>query len=424
VTTAQPQGSDDLAVAYLVSQYPALSHAFIEREVHALRERGTRVDTFTLNPCPQQQLASQAMREDARTTYVVKDKRRAALANLALLRTQPDAWLRGLSRALRTGELTPRARLWQLFYFAEAVTLHREMRRRGLRHVHVHFANAAADVARLTVALAKDLGEDWSWSFSMHGPTEFEAVQRFDLPAKVRSAGGVACISDFCRSQLMRMVDPAVWPRLDVVRMTVDPEAYPPPPEGRVRTEGEPLRVLYVGRLVPEKGGPVLLDAVTELRDAGVPLRVRMVGAGPLHETLAATIAARALGDVVELVGPLGQDDLPLEYREADVFCLPSFQEGLPVVLMEAMSTELPVVTTRIAGVTELVRDGQTGHVIPAGRADLLAQALREVAADPARRATQGAAGRAAVLQEFTPGTAAPAMQAFLARFGAARDRR
>jgi len=112
------------------------------------------------------------------------------------------------------------------------------------------------------------------------------------------------------------------------------------------------------------------------------------------------------------------------QYHWCDVFCLPSFQEGLPVVLMEAMSTELPVVTTRIAGVTELVRDGQTGHVIPAGRADLLAQALREVAADPARRATQGAAGRAAVLQEFTPGTAAPAMQAFLARFGAARDRR
>ncbi|AKT52366.1 glycosyltransferase [Arsenicicoccus sp. oral taxon 190] len=413
----------DLGVAYLVSQYPALSHAFIEREVHALRGHGARVDTFTLNPCPPEQLVSATMREDARQTYVVKDKRRAALANLALLRSQPDVWLRGVRRALRTGELAPRPRLWQLFYLAEAVTLHREMRRRGLRHVHVHFANAAADVARLTVALARDLGEDWSWSFSMHGPTEFESVERFDLPAKVRSADGVACISDFCRSQLMRMVDPAVWPRLDVVRMTVDPQDYPPPAQPRARTASDPLRVLYVGRLVPEKGGPVLLDAVTRLREEGVPLRVRMVGAGPLHESLARTISERGLGDVVELVGPLGQEQLPDEYRQADVFCLPSFQEGLPVVLMEAMSTELPVVTTRIAGITELVVDGENGHVIPAGRADLLAQALSEVACRPELSAAQGAAGRAAVLREFTPSTAAPGMIAFLRRVTEGRAR-
>jgi glycosyltransferase involved in cell wall biosynthesis len=242
----------------------------------------------------------------------------------------------------------------------------------------------------------------WRWTFTMHGPTEFEAVDRFDLPNKVRSARGVACISDFCRSQLMRMVEPDHWDKLAMIRMSVDTQRFVPPPAPRSHPDDESLRILYVGRLVPEKGGPVLVDAVAQLPARGVPVRVRMVGGGELMEPLCRQIEQGGLTGRIELIGPVGQDDLANHYHWADVFVLPSFQEGLPVVLMEAMATELPVVTTQIAAISELVVDGQMGRVLPPGRSDALAEALAELAADPQLRRDMGRRGRAAVQREFT----------------------
>ncbi|GMA20280.1 glycosyltransferase family 4 protein [Arsenicicoccus piscis] len=411
--------SGPLRVAYLVSQYPKLSHTFIEREVHALRERGVEVDTFTISTCPESELRSAAMRADAATTTPIKDAPRAEIlaAHRALAAREPRAYAKVLAQALRSGELTARSRLWQGFYFAEAVVLHHYMEQRGLRHVHVHFANVSADVARLTVALGRLLdGPDagWAWSMTMHGPTEFERVEKVDLAAKVRSADGISAISDFCRSQLMRLVDPVEWPKMSIVHMTVDTDRFVPPADQRAGRDGEPLRVLYVGRLVPEKGGPVLLDAVRELQARGVAVDVRFIGAGELAATLTHQIEADQLASSVTLLGPVGQDDILDWYHWADVFVLPSFQEGLPVVLMEALATELPVVTTRIAGVAELVEDGAMGHVVNAGRADLLADALVDLAQDPDRRRAMGAAGRRAVEAGFTPGLEAAAMETFL----------
>ena len=405
------------AVAYLVSQYPALSHTFIEREIEGLREQGVRVETFSVRPCPPQALASATMKKEAKRTKVLLGAGPATWirAHLDLVRRSPGAWSRGFARALRTGELRPRSRVWQVFYFGEAVVLQWLMRRAGLRHVHAHFANVAADVARHTAAIGRDVdGPDsgWCWSFTMHGPTGFESVRAADLAAKARSADGVSCITDFCRSQMMWLVEPEHWDKMALVRMTVDPQSYLPPEQPR--EHDGPVRLLNVGRLVPEKGSPVLLDALDLLRSRGVAVEAKLVGAGPLETTLTEQIERRGLGDSVTLTGPIGQDDLPQLYRWADVFVLPSFQEGLPVVLMEALSTQLPVVTTQIAGVAELVRDGESGAVVPAGRADKLADAIERLATDPALRAQQGRAGRERVLAEFTAATAAPAARDFI----------
>jgi colanic acid/amylovoran biosynthesis glycosyltransferase len=173
--------------------------------------------------------------------------------------------------------------------------------------------------------------------------------------------------------------------------MSVDLTAYQPPSPPR-RDDGV-LRVLSVGRLVPEKGFPVLVDALTLLRDLGVSFEARLVGGGELEPLLHRRIATAGLSRHVSLTGPLGQHQLPAQYHWADVFCLPSLQEGLPVVLMEAMATELPVVTTAIAGIPELVQDGHTGRVLPPGRPDLVAAELAKLAADVARRRLWGQAG-------------------------------
>lgn len=404
-------------VAYLVSQYPGLSHTFIEREIQGLRSRGIEVSTFTVRACPPDQLLTATMREEASSTRALLGSPVGdwAKAHLSLLTSAPGAYLKAAVRAARSGDATAKARIWQGFYLTEAVLLNQELKRLGIRHLHVHFANVGADVARLVVALGEaEDGPDagWRWTMTMHGPTEFENVDKLDLAAKVRSADGVACISDFCRSQLMRMVPPEHWPALEVVRMSVDADRFQPPADNRTDHEG-PLRVLYVGRLVPEKGAPVLIEAVAELHRRGIPTDVRIIGAGELREGIEAQLRRHGLDETVTLVGPVGQDEIPGWYHWADVFVLPSFQEGLPVVLMEAMATGLPVITTRIAAVEELVEHGHSGWVLPPGRADLLTEAIAE-ARDRGDRLARGARGREAVLREFTVQDTSQAMTDFL----------
>jgi glycosyltransferase involved in cell wall biosynthesis len=403
-------------VAYLVSQYPLISHTFIEREIEGLRALGVPVHTFSIRPPGA--LLSDAMRAEAGRTTVLQDSMAGiAKSSLSELLAHPRATLSSTARALGTGEARARSRVWQLFYAAEALRLLDELNALGVRHIHAHFANNGADVARAAIAHARRVDPDggWRWSFTMHGPTEFEAVERFDLAAKVADADAVACISDFTRSQLMRLSAPSDWPKLDVVHMSVDTDRFVPP--AQARTVG-PLRILDVGRLVPEKGAPVLLDAVDVLTRRGIDVELRLVGGGDLDAELTRIIADRGLADRVTLVGSVGQDDIVAQYHWADVFCLPSFQEGLPVVLMEAMATELPVVTSTINGIPELVKDGSNGYLLPPGRADLLADALAKLAADPGLRTQFGAQARSDVIAGFSLASCAEAQLTFLGSVG------
>lgn len=406
------------AVAYLVSQYPALSHAFIETEVEQLRALGARIDTFSVRACPEEEIRSARARREAASTTVLQEGARSVLPRAlgAVLRSSPGALLATLRTALLSGPPTLRSRVWQVFYLAEALILWWHMRSRGFRHVHVHFSNNGADVARLAVALGRAVdGSDWSWSMSVHGPTEFEDTTAVDLGAKVRSASALACVSDFARSQVMRLLPPDQWHKLAVVGMAVDVRRFPPPDIERDPPEGRPLRILTVGRLVPEKGSPVLIDAIELLQGRGVAVRATIVGDGPLMAHLEERVARAGLAGAVDLRGPVGQDDLPALYAGADVFCLPSFAEGLPVVLMEALAAELPVVTTAIAGIPELVKDRVTGLLVTAGRADLLADALETLATDRSLARKLALAGREAVLSRHDPEANATRLLALIA---------
>ena len=386
----------DPPVAYLVSRYPHLSHAFITREVAAVRAAGLEVVTMSVHPADAEGLLSAADRAEAQTTLVIQGEdrvRRAVKATVRAIRESPRAFVQTLARALNTGPTDSRHRRLQLFYFVESLIAYDLLRPTRARHLHVHFPNNAADIARLLVAYGNAAGTGpWTWSLAMHGPTEFADVPGHDLRAKLIDASFVACISDYARSQAMALTMPEAWANFHLVRMSVDAQRYP---LAERQPHDGPLRVLFVGRLVSEKGPDLLLDAV-RLLGAGVA-SVRIVGSGPLRAHL--QHRAQALTGVT-VVGPLGQDDLPTEYAAADVFCLPSAAEGLPVVLMEAMATGLPVVTTRITGIPELVVDRHTGLLVTAGRADLVADALRQLAADSELRRRLGLAGRERVLRD------------------------
>ena len=379
-------------IAYITSYYPAVSHTFILREVRALRRRGVDVTTTSVHRSGAG-LLSEADREEFENTYALLPPRwmQVAKAHLNALVRHPRAFFSTLRLSLKLSRPGARGRLWQVFYFGEAVIAWDHWRKLGVRHVHSHFVSVSADVALLASHFGKRAGDGpRSWSATVHGLIELWDVQSHRLIEKVRHSDAVFCISDFTRSQLMAVVGEDEWPKLHVVRCGIEPAAYDgvgEPPVGRPR-------VLCVGRLVPEKGQSVLLHAFARLVERGVDAELEIVGYGPADQNLKALAERLGLADRVIFAGAVGQDAIGAHYEAASVFCLPSFWEGIPVVLMEALACRRPVIATAVAGVRELVRDGETGLLVSPGRDDELADALERLLEDPALRHRMGEAGR------------------------------
>lgn len=281
--------------------------------------------------------------------------------------------------------------------FAAAIQMWDGLDQRGIRHLHVHFAGSPCHVAALLAAFGNGVRRDgsaWTWSASMHGPVEFADMTGLRLRERVRDALFVVAISDFARSQLLSLLPTNQWDKVRVVRCGIDIASFAP--RGASHEAGH-LRILYVGTLIPRKGQPVLLEALSALGRHNVEARLTLVGQGPERPALERLAQRLGVSDRVTFTGGLDHDRVREQYVLADVFCLPSFAEGVPVVLMEAMATGLPVVTTRIAGISELVEDGVHGFLARPGRADDLEQALAHLAADPALGRRMGESGRAKV---------------------------
>src|SRR5919202_2272133 len=350
-------------IAYITDHYPAPSHTFVQREVLALRERGVDVRTFSIRRVGDDHVLSRADAEALRTTTALLPPRPAALvvAHAVALLRHPRAYVRAAADAARVPATTLRARLWQLFYFGEAILLWWYARRAGVRHVHAHFASPGADVAHLFARFARRAGAGGAgWSFTGHG-TDITDADPGALAAKVRDADLVVCVSDHGRAQLMTLVEEVHWDKIHVVHCGVDLDEFvPAPPDPAARPPG-PVRLLAVGRLVAVKGHGVLVEAVARLVRDGLEVVATVVGEGPRRAGLEALARDFGVAERIRFTGAVGQDDIRRFYAEADVFCLPSFAEGLPAVLLEAMASGVPVVASRITGIPELVEDGVSG---------------------------------------------------------------
>lgn len=402
VSARHINSSETVRLAYLTGRYPAVSHTFVLREVEALRALGVEVTTLSIHRADPANLLSDADRAAYETTYAVLPARWGSLlrSHARTLFSRPRRYLATLALALRLSPAGLRGRLWQFFYFVEAVILWRECHRRGVRHVHAQFADNASDVAMLIAELGGGRGaKAWSWSMGIHGPVEFYDVFRNRLGAKVARARFVVCISDFGRSQTMSLVGEEHWAKIHVVHCGVDPAEFSPSSSSD-RDRG-PLEVLTVGRLVNLKGHAVLIHAVRELVSRGQAVHSTIVGDGPARADLERLVERLELDEHVEFTGAIGQHRIRDFYAAADVFCLPSFGEGVPVVLMEAMAMGVPVLTTRIMGIPELVEHETSGLLVRPGRIDELANALERLAGSPDERERMGRAGREKVGVEY-----------------------
>lgn len=380
-------------LAYLLAQYPAVNHTYLLREVRALRALGldVRVASVRRPDRPDARLSGEEREEAARTFYVKPAGLRALLApHLLTLLKSPLAYLRGLAYTLRLSLAQPAKAPHQWMYLTEALVLARWMRRVRASHVHSHFTTnvclAAAHLFPVTI------------SMTIHGPEEFEDAPGFRLAEKVKKALFVAAISNYARSQLMRVSEWDEWGKIEVAPLGVDPSVFAP----REARAGEgAFEIICVGRLAPVKGHHVLMAAMERLVREGRDVVLRVVGDGPSRAALEEDARRRGLDGRVIFEGALNQERVRELYGRADAFALASFAEGVPVVLMEAMAMEIPCVATCVNGVPELIRDGVDGLLVAPSDEEALTRTLASLMDDATLGRRLGASARRRVVEKY-----------------------
>jgi len=362
-----------MKIAYLVNQYPKVSHSFIRREILALERQGFEVERIAVRGWGDTLVDPEDQRERARTRYVLQG---GALAlGGAVLRQfagAPVRFLRTLALAWRMGRRAARPWPIHMIYLAEACRVVPWLQQAGTRHLHAHFGTNSAEVAMLVHALGGP-----EYSFTVHGPEEFDQPEFLHLAEKIRRSAFVVAISSYGRSQLYRWIGQRDWPKVQVVHCGIEPAFH----AGAVEPPPAAPRIVCVGRLCEQKGQLLLVAAIDRLVRKGTPVELVLAGDGEMRPELESMIARCNLQSHVRITGWIGSETVRAEIVAARALVLPSFAEGLPVVIMEAMALRRPVVSTYVAGIPELVRPGREGWLFPAGDVDALVAALEDLLA-------------------------------------------
>ncbi|MGB5758962.1 MAG: glycosyltransferase, partial [Acidimicrobiales bacterium] len=381
-------------IAYMTGEYPRATDTFIQREVAALRADGFTVDTFSVRRPGAEHLTGPEQRQgQATTTYLLELARPAALlrAKLTILAANPMGFLRGFALAWRTRRPGIRGTIFQLIYFVEALLLADQVRSRGLGHIHNHFGDSSCTVSMLAAELA-----GVPYSFTLHGSGIFFEARTWRLDEKLNRAAFCACISHFTRSQAAIFAAPEAMDHLHLIHCGVEPDKLTP-----ITHRDDARRLIFVGRVVEQKGLGDLFQSLVSLADRAPKLSLTIVGDGPDRVTLERQAADLGLADRVTFVGSKSQSEVAALLPTADIFVLPSYAEGVPVVVMEALGSEMPVVATFVGGMAELVEDGVTGYLVRPGDPDQLADRIERLLGDRGLRQRMGKAGRDKVVNEF-----------------------
>lgn len=385
----------DLKLAYLSSEYPGISHTFIFREIKTLRELGLQVLTASIRrPSHIEKMTSEEQQDSKNTVYIKSSSFLQIIkSHRSLIKKSFKNYLSMLVRSVLFTVKAPHSYVKGVGYFIEAGVLLSWMHKNNLSHLHVHFANPAA-----TVAMIASCFGTISFSMSVHGPDIFYNVDTALLAEKVKRAKRVRCISNYCRSQLMRIMPHNMWEKLDIVRCGVDPDKFSPicEPDNKI------LQILCVGRLVPAKGQHILLSACGLLKERGLEFSLVFVGDGEDRLSLEALCQELGINNHVTFTGAIGQDQVVSYYDRADIFALVSFAEGVPVVLMEAMAKQIVCVSTNITGIPELIENLETGILVQPSDVEGLAHALETLLGDKELRVRLGRQGRKKVIEDYS----------------------
>jgi glycosyltransferase involved in cell wall biosynthesis len=371
---------------YLMNSYPMTSTTFIRTEIEALESLGLPIGRYAVRLWDQPLVDPRDIDERGKTQYLLSgDKKRLILYPLLELLTNFRGVVRTLGPWLRQFQLSDSTAIKHIAYLLEAMVLRRCTKRDGVGHLHVHFSTNSAAVAML----AKLLGGP-SYSFTVHGPDEFLDLTSGSLPTKMQNADFVVAISNYCRAQLVSLSNSGFWGKIHVVRCGVRLDDFDFEQEPPVSNH----TLVCIGRLCVQKGQLLLPPVAAALRDEFPDLRFVLIGDGPTRQLLERSIADYGVESMIELRGWQSGSAVRQALHEARALLLPTFAEGLPVVIMESLALGRPVISTYIAGIPELLDSG-CGWIVPSGSELHLREAIRDcLLASPAQLAALRAEGR------------------------------
>lgn len=384
-----------MKIGYLVNQYPKVSHSFIRREIQMLEKLGLEVCRLSIRPCPDRLVDDADRAELERTTVILSGGGVSLMAAVVRrLLAHPRKFLTALRLALAIGRGSDRGVGRHLVYLAEACVVHEWARRHDLQHVHAHFGTNSTTVAMLY----HELGQT-PYSFTVHGPEEFDKATILGLEQKIDRAAFVAAISEFGRSQLLRWCPYEQWSKVQIIRCGLDDSLLQ---HAQTPIQNHP-QLVCVGRLCEQKGQMLLIEAIKRLVEDGVDVHLVLVGDGEMRGQVEAAIRRHDLSDRCLITGWASNERVQQYILDARALVLPSFAEGLPVVLQEAFALGRPVISTYVAGIPELVDPGVSGWLVPAGSLPALVAAMREALDTPVRRLEEmGRAGSERVKRQHS----------------------
>lgn len=370
-----------MKIAYLISQYPKVSHSFIRREIIALEANDIEVVRYSIRSCAAELVDEADKKELEKTRFIMGVGAIGLLLNLIKTAiTRPLRFLDALWLTLRIGWGQDRGLLIHFAYLAEACVLLGWVDGTDISHIHAHFAFNPTTVAMLCHVLGGP-----TYSFTVHGPEEIDRAIILSLEEKIKRATFVAPISSFCKSQLYRWCDRTYWSKIHVIHCGLDEQFFDrqptPVPDNN--------QLVCVGRLSEQKGQLVLLEAANQLVKEGIDFKLTLVGDGSFRPQVEKTISDFELQNHVEITGWVTNDQVSQHIQNSRAMILASFAEGLPVVMMEALALGRPVVGTYIAGTPELIEHKVSGWLVSAGAVNELADTMREVLQLPVEQLQQ-----------------------------------
>jgi colanic acid/amylovoran biosynthesis glycosyltransferase len=394
-------------ICYLTTEYPKVSHTFIRNEILEIERLGVRVVRVAVRGWVEAVVDEADVEEKTKSRYLLGHSigfyGKAVLAALA---RNPLGLFRALVEAVALSRRSNRSLVYHLVYLLEACVLTNLVREQGIPHIHVHFATNCAEVALLAKVIC-----GVTYSLTVHGSGEWDRPESLALDKKIRNAAFVRAISSLTRGQLMRWSSPEDWDRITVIRCGVDRRFLAAPIE-----TGAQSGLVLVGRIDKHKGHLTLLEALAALRRSGTEINVTFAGDGDMRQFVEARIRQLGLSDLVTVTGWVSNQRVAELIRSSVGVVLPSFAEGVPMVLIEAMAVGRPVIATFVGGVPELV-DASCGWLVPVGDAEQLAEALRScVSLGPEERRHMGEAGRARAARLHDPEQSARALVRLLER--------
>ncbi len=364
-----------MRVTYIINQYPKVSHTFIRREILALERLGFSVQRIAMRGWGDKQIDTEDINEQIKTQYVLKNGAIPLLmATLSTLFKSPLPFISALILAIKMSFKADRSLIYHLIYLLEACQASLWSKQFKATHIHAHFGTNPSEVAMLMSVLI-----GIPYSFTVHGPEEFDRPTFLKIAEKINRSKFVVAISSFGKSQLQRWVTFSQWQKIKIVHCGLESSFYK---VDSVALPNKP-KMVCVGRLCEQKGQLLLIEAAKKLADKAIDFELVLAGDGEMRQEIEALIAEYNLQNRISITGWISSEAVRAHILNSQILVLPSFAEGLPVVIMEAMSLKRPVISTYIAGIPELIKDSESGWLCVAGDVDSLAHTIQKALATP-----------------------------------------